>query len=791
MAGWKKILLGVVVAGAGLLVAGGLAVKIYVTPERVLNLVRSGLEKSLQRKVDVGAVDVGLFSGIHLTKLSIQTKDGESTLLSAENIELSYGFMALFRGELLLGQILIKDPQLRLVRETDGRLNIDDLFVGQSSRSEVSGSETGANPEDASGEIPILIKQFSLQGGTLQFIDRKLNNKSPYRYRLENLNVEIDNFSLNSSFPVRFAARINDASLAMELQVGVVDGLQTLKVHIDQLNLVPFLPYFQDVLPGNLGQGVLSTELEISKQPEGFITKGQVVLDKLDIRLDLDKPVHWNDVRVALDQDLLYRLSDQVVEIKKLNVDINGAQASYQGKVLLAEPLQVAGEVKVKVSDLRQLNDLIPLELRDQVEVYVVAGGLEASLQVQGQPVDLDVIQQATIKAVDIQASIGTLRPALNGTFEYSAGRVRGDQLRIDLNGQLLSVDLEATKKVSSLPYLELMVSSEELNLDTLFPSPPSQEKAAGSVGVANSTTGTSKSSKAQAKEPLNLPLSGRASVQFSKFLYQGLLFEKVQGQMLLNDGMFTLDRLTTDMAGGSATLNVEADFGKVQIPLRGHLDVTGVDLAALTGALFPKAHGSIKGTLIADSNFNGYGGTNDLLADLNASGDFDLKDGELKGSPLLAEFSQFLSSPELEVLGFSRLYGNYGLKKKQGTIVAKLESHRVSFAPQGSFSLDGPLNLSLETRISPGLMAKSRLGGKGAELLKDEDGWTLLPLKIKGTYSKPRLILDSSGVKKQIRKGMVNELGRQLQKKIGGDEQQNQQLQKLLEGTLKKLFGN
>ncbi|PCI58660.1 MAG: hypothetical protein COB35_13175, partial [Gammaproteobacteria bacterium] len=73
MAGWKKLLLGAVVIGGGLLIAGILLVKIYVTPERVHILVQSGLEEALQRKVSLGAVEVGLFSGIKLAKLSIQS----------------------------------------------------------------------------------------------------------------------------------------------------------------------------------------------------------------------------------------------------------------------------------------------------------------------------------------------------------------------------------------------------------------------------------------------------------------------------------------------------------------------------------------------------------------------------------------------------------------------------------------------------------------------------------------------------------------------------------------------
>ena len=788
MAGWKKLLLGAVVVVGGVFIALILLVKIYVTPERVHDLVQSSLETSLQRKVGLGVVDVGFFSGIQLAKLSIQSKDEKDILLSAEDIKLSYDFAALLHGELLFGQILIKEPQLRLVREIDGRLNIDDLFGGQSAVAEISPSGTDTSKSGPSADIPLLVKKILLQGGSLQFIDRKLNQHSPYRYRLEDLDIEVENFSSKQPFPVRFAANLNDSPVAMELRFDLNDGLQMLKIHLDQLNLVPFLPYFQDFLPGNLGQGLLSTELQISKQTAGFVAQGQVVVDQLDVRLDLDSPIHWNEVRIALDQDLLFRFSDRVVDVKKLHVDINGVQAGYQGKILLAEPLQVAGAGSLKIIDLREISALIPFELREQIAAFGVAGSLDASMQIQGEPVTHDVIREATIKVTDLQASIGKLRPALNGTLKYAAGRIRGDQLKIDLNGQLVSVDLEAAKILSSLPDAKFQISSEKFNPDVLFPE---QKERTPSVGLGNSVKGTTEKAATTQYEPSTLPANGRPGYPLSQ-PKQGLFLENVKGQAVLHDGKLELESLTADLAGGKAELTAEAEIAEDRIPLSGHLSVDGIDLTVLTDSLFPDAQGSISGTLVADGRFRGYGEADDFLAALNTQGNFDLRDGEIKGSPILAELSQFLTNPELQILGFSRLYGSYGLKERQGRIDAQLESRRVFFAPRGSFSLDGSLNLSLPTRISPELMAKSGVGGMGADLLKDEKGWSLLPLKVKGNYSRPRFSLDSTAFKNQLEKGVVNEFGRQLQKKLGGeaDGEQNQQMQKLLDGTLKKLFG-
>jgi len=76
---------------------------------------------------------------------------------------------------------------------------------------------------------------------------------------------------------------------------------------------------------------------------------------------------------------------------------------------------------------------------------------------------------------------------------------------------------------------------------------------------------------------------------------------------------------------------------------------------------------------------------------------------------------------------------------------------------------------------------------------LKDDKGWSLLPLKIKGSYSRPKFTLDSRATRKQLQKSLGRELGKKLQEKLGteADPQGKDAVKQLLDGTLKKLFGN
>ncbi|WP_083928795.1 DUF748 domain-containing protein [Geopsychrobacter electrodiphilus] len=783
----KTIILGIFVVSGLFIAVSALLVKLYVTPERVRTLVQTGLEEALQRPVTLGAVSVGLFTGIRMEELKIKGKKSDDVLLSAQNIEMSYDFNSLFHGELRLGKILIMQPQLRLVREADGRLNIDDLLKGHSAReNDVAASSP---TKGAAAPISFIVKRFSLEGGSLLFLDRRLNQVSPYRYKLDDLGVDVENFALGEVFPVRIRAKLNDRPFSMEMRFSFEDGLEQLHFKSHQLDLVPFLPYLKGYLPGSLGRGLLSTDISIDREHDDFVAKGDLTLEKVDLSLNLKNPLHWNQVRIAVTHELTYHTRDQVVDVKKLRLEIDGLTADYQGKILLNQVPQVAGEASLQILDLRKISSLLPLEIREQVATYGIAGALDLQVQVEGEPVVAQAVRQATLKVSELQASLGGVRPALNGTLSYKAGRIRGSQLKVDLNDQHLQLDLEATQVFSNLPHLEMTVSTDKFNLDPFFPG--------SRVGENSAQATRSQVGSVVPKAPLRgtpaPPLSVKALLKIKDLNYREVLFENIEGQMVLQDGLFRIDHMIADLAGGHVKLSTVTVLGEADLPLSGDFSCKGITLSTLTDALLPKEKGSISGSLTATSHFSTHGGAIDPLAVLQAKGTFDLQSGEIKGGPLLAEFSRFLANPELQVVGFSRFSGTYGIKLKEGTIDSKLESRHISIAPKGQFTLNGGLDLTLETRFDPETMAKVGVGGKGLNLLKDELGWSLFPLKVKGTYTSPRFLLDSSSLTKQLKKGVVQELERELQNKLGGKTEnvQKQQMRQLLNGTLKQLFGN
>lgn len=795
MAGWKKILIGIAVVGCILLVALLLLVKIFVTPERVRDLLQSGLETSLQRKVTLGRLDVGLFRGINLEKVTVASKTYAEPLLEAENIELSYDFSALLTGKILFSDILINNPKLRLMRSADGLLNTSDLIGARSEESPQSAVEVQTDSNSAPKSIPLLVSRFRVRGGTVHFIDRKLNSEAPYLYRLENLEVGVEDFSLDHPFHSTLVANLNGSPLSVALQFDFNDGLIELKLRGDRVNLIPLLPYLQEKLPGKLEQGFLSSELQITKQQNGMMLKGQVVIDEVDIGLDIEPRLHWKQLRIAIDQDLIYRFEDQVIDVRSFLVDINGAQSSFRGKASLSGPVQIAGEAHFRLSDLRTLSEVVPEEYLQNLASLGLAGSLDSSFQLQGEPGTPSFIQKAQIQVTELQSSVGALRPSVNGTFDFADKNLRGREIKIDIQEQHFFVDLDVSGLFIATPSIDSKVSGELLDIDSLLQAQSLNQSLTDNSGPKVNDVNVpviSKEVKA-GKDVKPFPVTGHSEFRFAKIRYRDVPFTDVQANIFLKQGKLNVNSLDGRLSEGAFKLIGESDLTKPSIPFAGQIETSNVRIGPIADILLPEGKGSTTGTLSSKSLFSGEAGQPEFLSRFKIAGDFALSQGEIKGSPLFSGLARFLTNPEFEVLGFQKFFGKYSLAGRSGTLDAQVESRTSRISPKGVFSLDGPINLSMETRISPESKVNTGLGGQEADLLKDENGWSLIPLKVKGSYDSPRFSLDSTVAKKQLKEGVTRELGKVIQKKLGGDlnKKGSQEVQQLLDGTLKKLFGN
>ncbi|NOR49505.1 MAG: hypothetical protein GQ530_00545 [Desulfuromonadales bacterium] len=223
--------------------------------------------------------------------------------------------------------------------------------------------------------------------------------------------------------------------------------------------------------------------------------------------------------------------------------------------------------------------------------------------------------------------------------------------------------------------------------------------------------------------------------------------------------------------------------------------------------AFVPGAAGSLLGATDLTFAFDGRGTQWQTLSrNLSGNGNLLVADGRLISPGLIEGLSSLLQLPELKDIPFDKFKAEFKIVDGMVKLDSQILSNTLKLFPKGTIGLDGSLNLGLDTRLSPEL--SSRLDKKGGitSYLSDEDGWTRMPLLLKGNFASPRFGLDPKGIQAQASKAIGQELSRQLDKLLkrqDSSQRTDQQptgeepppaedpARKLLQDSLRKLFGN
>ena len=224
-----KVGLWVIAVAALLAVAAFVAVKFFVTEERVRSWVIPPLEEKLGRKVNFESVDVG-FTGFALSNFDVRAAAAPEPLVAAESVEIAWRLMPLLSGRLEVDNVSVVAPAIHIERLKDGTLNIDDLLNKGTPDSPSEVKEGGAAPEGKGG-IAVAVARLSVVGASAGFIDRM--PVEPLSYSIEDLDVEVLNLSNSAPFDFTLSAKLPTIGAALLAAKGRIDPLaKALKVNI-------------------------------------------------------------------------------------------------------------------------------------------------------------------------------------------------------------------------------------------------------------------------------------------------------------------------------------------------------------------------------------------------------------------------------------------------------------------------------------------------------------------------------------------------------------------------------
>lgn len=855
-----KIAAGCLAVVAIVLIGLVLLVKVFVTPERVKAVVLPLAERALQRPVTLGEIRVGLFSGIELRDLAVGEPGETEPFVAAERAVLRFRLLPLLTKRVLIDEVALERPSIRVIRRADGSFSFADLLA--------AGDESAAAPRSAAGEgegaFDLFVTTARIRDGRLLFTDRQVGAS----IELSELVLDAVGISRDGAVPFKVAARLQGAPLKAN---GLVQPLRkTGKVSLDLqgLDVLGFEPYLRGKIPGTLDRLLLDLRGDFDLHERGIAAKGSLAARELGLRLNALPSAPLRGAEGKADYDLLYEPERDRLELTSLAVALNRLEMRLAG--ILTELGDAArGELTLTVPglDLAALGTALPPALLGKAGELALAGTLRGSAALSG-PLDQPqrLLRDGEVTLEQVQASVGGVRPTIDGRIALAgetarivtlnarvgelaaavAGRIDGlfttpsadltvTVPRVELSRALAAAPPDAVKSVSGfapegqfeavarlagpLAKPEALLKSADLQLAGVKVTAGGQRpefdgrikvtgdrlateglimRLGGNTaqlrvtaanlfgkpvnvtadltaqrfliepllqgGGAAAPPGTAESRTGAAAEPP--PLQAAGTVRIGETTWKGLSVRDFVAEYALRDAQLTVGRMTGGIAGGSFSNTARIDLRPAQPAYTAELSLQGVQADPLLTAVAPQAAGTLFGAMSVQASLAGSGTAWEAIS-RSLSGDamLTLRDGRLVSPALVQGLATFLQLQNLNEIAFSDFRGRTKIVNGRAELDSTLAGKQLRLFPKGSLGLDGSLDLTMDTRISPELTARIDQRGKATRYLLDADGWSQVPLLVGGTLKAPRFGLDPKGVQAQGTRILQQELQRGLDK--------------------------
>ena len=190
-------------AAAGLLalLAGVVAVKRFLPPEKIRALIISGAERGLGRQVKLGNVAVGLLSGLALKDFAVSEAGGFSagTFASMSSFNVNILWTPLLRRKIVVDSISASGLSVRVVKRPDGAYN----FSSFSAAASPSAGAAAAPASALSSGVTLAVRRLRLKNARLQY-DEPGGKRGLV---LSGLDAKVSGFSLSGPFSAELSGK--------------------------------------------------------------------------------------------------------------------------------------------------------------------------------------------------------------------------------------------------------------------------------------------------------------------------------------------------------------------------------------------------------------------------------------------------------------------------------------------------------------------------------------------------------------------------------------------------------
>jgi uncharacterized protein involved in outer membrane biogenesis len=774
--------------------------------ERVL----ARLSESLGRPVQISDVRAAVkYYGVVLDATGLRIADdpafSQLPIIQADEVVGQANFLPLLVGRLHLSRVIIKEPEVRIITDERGELNLAKL--GKKRDRSRSRSQTGNDPPpdppaavtESAGKpsrhkgartvspfvAMVSIGAFSIEDGTVSYRDLRRSGAS---IEVRNIGLEVSHFSASKPFDValELAAFGNQQNITLRGKVGPLlsDG------QLDP-ERIPF------TLTSRLGPITLDNVREISdigaRIPADLSVSGPLVanleasgtVDSAHVTLSSDLSANAIDYKSVLDKPAGVTLKLAASGARNHDqVSLTSADLILADLELKAHDMSLAdGAIQAQVDtnhfDLSAPAKVIPaaarLGLGGEAEIHT-------SLRIaKSRPWAQGVIALSHValkppggKAPAISDLTGNIRLTGDGAvIEPTTFSIGSSHARIQARADSFD-PLRAT----------LSLSADALNLQELVPSRKSGTPEQINALSINATA----DGKLAAPHIAAQVTSGSGSVA-------NVAYRNLSASIERDGDRIDARALGLNAFGGAISASGQAILAATpSFDVKANLD--NIDVEQALASQKAKAAGVVRGKLSGQAEIAGRGSNFDQIKPtLAGSGRAALRDGKLVGinvvgqamkkihglpaigdlvpPDVVARHPELFASPDTDIQAASLSFTLQGERIVSHDIDIRSPDYRLT--GDGWFDMDKNIDLSARILLSKQLSDELEARKRNVVYLANRDGEVQIPLRVTGALPKPLVVPDIGAMANTAGKQAVQrEAGKFLGRFLGGSKKRS-----------------
>ncbi|MGQ9647529.1 MAG: DUF748 domain-containing protein [Thermodesulfobacteriota bacterium] len=436
----KRIVIGLVIFFAVLTIVG-----FFILPPIAKSILTQKLSENLHREVTIEGIKINPYTlSLTVKKFLVKERNRPEAFVSFDELFLNLQTISLYRKGLVLKEIRLKDPYIKVDRNPDESYNFSDLIEKKPSE---------APKEEKGKPFRFSFNNIRIENGSIDFWDgpkktrhtlRELNINLPF---VSNIPYLADTFVQPS-----FSVKINDTPYGLKGQTKPFkESLETsVDIHFENLDIPYYLAYIPVKLNFKILSAFLDTQAKVSfiqsqaNQPSLTIT-GDLSLKKIALNDQKGIPllrIPAVNISIAPTNPIAKTIHLSKVSVQSPELTIRRDQTG----ALNVHPL-IQGEEKAKPKTEPEKKEKPPILSIEVDEVELVGGKISFS------DLSRKELFKTVLNPVDLKVNNFSNGKDKKATYSFWLGTEAKESVKLGGTFSIDPLQSEGTIEIKSVPF--------------------------------------------------------------------------------------------------------------------------------------------------------------------------------------------------------------------------------------------------------------------------------------------------------------------------------------------------